>query len=118
VSRSYQPVHNIGHFRYLEASHRSEDGRPSGEITLWEEIHFPFDPALRAKRKLDSVEVGWCEDARGEQITETYTCDQGGSVTVTIANTTSGYQRDYRLGRWSVPDEPLRPGKRRKRKSR
>lgn len=118
VSRSYQPVHNIGHFRYLEASHRSEDGRPSGEITLWEEIHFPFDPALRAKRNLDSMKVGWCEDARSEQITETYTCDQGGSVTVTIANTTSGYQRDYRLGRWSVPDEPLRPGKRRKRKSR
>ena len=46
VRRRYQPVHNVGDFRYLEASHVAEDAQPSGDITVWDEILFPFDPAL------------------------------------------------------------------------
>ena len=46
-SRQYTPAHNIGHFRYLECSQLTEDGRPAGDITVWDDIRFPFDPALR-----------------------------------------------------------------------
>src|ERR1700722_15118228 len=46
VRRRYRPVHNVGDFRYLEASTVGDDGQPSGDITVWDEILFPFDPAL------------------------------------------------------------------------
>jgi molecular chaperone DnaK (HSP70) len=112
VERHYRPVHNVGHFRYLECSHRAEDGRPLGGITFWDEILFPFDPALRKERKLISVGVGHCERAMDQEIRETYSCDSGGAVTVRISNLTSGYQRKFRLGRWAVPSAPIVPGKR------
>ncbi len=50
VRRTYSPVHNVGDFRYLEASQVGEDGQPSGDITVWDEILFPFDPALADAR--------------------------------------------------------------------
>ena len=53
VRRRYQPVHNVGDFRYLEASQVGDDGQPSGDITVWDEILFPFDPALADARTLD-----------------------------------------------------------------
>ena len=54
VVRSYRPVHNIGHFRYVEAARIGEDGQPSGDLTLWDDIQFPFDPALRGDRRSDA----------------------------------------------------------------
>ena len=111
VSRSYRPVHNIGHFRYLECSHRSEDGRPLGDITLWDEILFPFDPALEQRRDLTSAEVCHSNGAPEHEIEEAYSCDAGGTVTVAISNLTASYRREYKLGRWAVPSESLVPGK-------
>mgnify|MGYP005847535199 CR=1 FL=1 len=113
VLRRYRPVHNIGHFRYLECSHRGDGGRPDGDITIWDEILFPFDPSLRDHPQLSGVGIGHCERVLSQEIEETYACDAGGSVTVTIANLTSGYGLSYRLGRWSVSGKPLVPGKRR-----
>src|SRR5262249_14770684 len=57
VVRSYRPVHNIGHFRYAEAARIGEDGQPSGDLTIWDDIQFPFDPALRAVGDLTLVDV-------------------------------------------------------------
>ena len=57
VVRSYRPVHNIGHFRYVEATRIGEDGQPSGDLTLWDDIQFPFDPALRGAGDLTLVDV-------------------------------------------------------------
>ena len=112
VSRRYRPVHNIGHFRYLECSHRAPDGRPTGDITVWDDIYFPFDPALRQTPELTGVPVRHCESASSQQIEETYTCDAAGAVTVTIENLTAGYRRSYRLGRWAAAGETIVPGKR------
>lgn len=111
VSRSYHPVHNIGHFRYLECTHRTDDGRPLGDITLWDEILYPFDPTLKDRNNLSATEVHHSERMLKQEIEEAYSCDAGGTVTVTISNRTSRYRREYRLGRWSVPSEPLVPGK-------
>ncbi len=46
--RHYSPVHNVGHFRYLESSHVSAGGEPDGELAHWDEIRFPFSPSLSA----------------------------------------------------------------------
>jgi molecular chaperone DnaK len=121
VTRAYSPVHNIGHFRYLEASHvesRADGhGEPSGDITVWDEILFPFDPALAESKTLDDVEVergpldGY---GQGQQIEERYSCDATGMVTVTIRNLTANYGRKYQLGRWSGKSKVVKPAARKR----
>jgi molecular chaperone DnaK len=105
-SRRYRPMHNVGHFRYLECTRRGEDGRPLGDVTFWDEIRFPFDPALRDREDLAAVEVVRGEGAASQEIEERYSCDASGNVTVEIGNETSGYARTYALARWS-PAQPL-----------
>jgi molecular chaperone DnaK (HSP70) len=99
--RSYRPVHNVGHFRYLEASHLDGDGQPAGDIAVWDEVWFPLDPALGGHADLARVAVQRSEAAVGQQVEERYACSATGSLAVTIQNLTSGYARQYTLGRWS-----------------
>ncbi len=101
VVRSYRPVHNIGHFRYAEAARIGEDGQPSGDLTLWDDIQFPFDPALRAADDLAQVGVSRAGDGAGCEVEEEYSCDSSGIVKVTIRNRSAAYHREYTLGRWS-----------------
>lgn len=108
IRRQYTPVHNVGHFRYLECSHLSEDRQPAGDVTVWDEIRFPFDPALQ---DAEDVAVTLSEEATGQEIEEKYSIDASGTVTVTITNLTAGYERQYRLGRWASKDEPVVPAK-------
>ncbi len=103
IHRSYSPVHNLGHFRFLECSHRTEDGAPSGDITIWDEIRFPFDPALAEQADLPAMPVDRSPTAAMQWIEERYECDSGGAISVTVSNLSAGYSRTYRLGRWS-PD--------------
>lgn len=110
ISRRYRPVHNIGHFRYLECSRADETGRPAGDITLWDEIRFPFDPTLESRQDLESVPVLRSSEAAGWLIEEAYTCDAGGAVTVRISNLTTGHRRVYRLARWAAREAPIGPG--------
>ena len=100
VVRSYRPVHNIGHFRYVEAARMGEEGQPSGDLTLWDDIQFPFDPALQGAHDLTLIEVRQKEDI-GSDIEEEYLCDANGILRVKIRNRSAGYQREYTLGRWS-----------------
>ena len=109
VRRRYRPVHNVGDFRYLEASTVGDDGQPSGDITVWDEILFPFDPALADVRTLDAMPVDHSDSAAIQQIEEQYACDAAGVVTVTIRNLTSHYGREYKLGRWSGKTAVLAP---------
>ena len=94
--RLYRPAHNVGHFRFIESSRLSAEGEPHGDLTPWDDIYFPFDPALQAETQLESVAV---ERANfGEQvIEELYTCDANGIIEVEIINRTSGHRRTYRL---------------------
>jgi hypothetical protein len=111
ISRRYVPVHDVGHFRYLECSQLSEQGQPTGEITLWDEIRFPFDPTLRECGDLQSVAVTRSRQAADQQIEEAYTCDAGGSLAVTITNHSSGYLRRFKLGRWGTAGPAIEPSK-------
>jgi molecular chaperone DnaK len=115
ICRFYSPVHNIGHFRFLECSHRSPYGAPSGEIALWDDIRFPFDPALANSPDLQTTPVVHSPGAASQKVEERYECDSGGALTVTIANCTAGYSRTYRLGRWSLDTKPVKPARKRKR---
>lgn len=116
LSRCYSPVHNVGHFRFLECSHRPPSGVPSGEIAFWDEIRFPFDPALASKADLQQMPVVHSAEAASQNIEERYECDSSGALTVTIANRTAGYERSYRLGRWSLNSKPVKPPRKRKTK--
>lgn len=110
-TRRYQPVHNIGHFRYLECTHRDADGTPRGDVTAWDQIRFPFDPTLANLPSLDNLEVGYSEAAARNWIEERYEAGPHGGVAVTIANLTAGYHRTYRLGRWADQPVALSPRK-------
>lgn len=115
IVRSYHPVHNIGHFRFLECSHRGEDGRPTGEIAMWDQIYFPFDPNLAEAEHLDGQPVTYSNAAPSQRIEERYRCDSTGCITVQIANVTGGYDRQYRLGHWGREDNTVDPRLRRAR---
>lgn len=109
VSRVYRPVHNVGDFRYLEATHISDQHQPKGDITISDEIRFPFDPELADAASLEKVPVRRSPKAETQVIEELYTCDTAGVVTVKIRNMTSNYEREFRLGRWGAK---VRPGTR------
>jgi hypothetical protein len=117
VSRVYRPVHNIGDFRYIEASHLGNQGEPAGDIAVWDEILFPFDPALRHTTSLEGLPVTRSQAVAAEEIEESYACDSAGVVKVTIRNLTSSYSREFRLGRWSGKTAVVAPsaGKRARR---
>ena len=107
--RQYGPVHNIGHFRYIECSHLDQWVQPAGDITVWDEIYFPFDPALQDVERLAGLAV--VHIPAGQQAEERYSCDSAGTVMVRISNLTSGYSREYKLGRWAGKESTIVPGK-------
>ncbi|HLJ47115.1 MAG TPA: Hsp70 family protein [Bryobacteraceae bacterium] len=111
VIREYQPAHNIGHFRYLECGDLQDGCEPAGDITLWDEILFPFDPALVGS-DCSAIPIRRCENACEQVIRESYSCDSNGGITVNIANISAGYDRSYRLGRWAGRTNPIVLGRR------
>ncbi len=105
IQRRYRPVHNVGHFRYLECSHLAVDGQPAGDVTVWDDIRFPFDPAVVELN--GGVPIQYSDAAQLQEIEEKYSSDANGAVAVTISNMTAGYQREYRLGRWASKAAPV-----------
>jgi len=98
ITRSYRPVHNIGHFRYLECTSLGSRGEPEGDISLWKDLFFPFDPSLRDRKDLSVVPVEARPDLSTQEVTETYGYDEEGKVRVEIENRTAGYSRVFHLG--------------------
>ena len=113
IRRRYTPVHNIGHFRFLECSHRTDSGTPSGEITVWDDIRYPFDPDLASCKELVTVPVTNSHQFP-QHIEELYECDASGSIAVSISNHSAAYSRSYPLGHWSQDSKPIKQSRRRK----
>jgi molecular chaperone DnaK (HSP70) len=107
VERHYRPVHNVGHFRFLDATRIAGDHQPAGEITYWDEILFPFDPSLENHADLHTVMVGHSDRAHHCGIVERYRCDSNGRVSVEIENQSTGYSRVYPLARWGHKAEAV-----------
>lgn len=96
-TRRYRPVHNLGHFRYLECSRLDAEGRPAGDITPWDSVAFPFDPGLQKRAAADAVEVQRQPEVEEHVVEEHYRCDPVGIIEVTIADQTTGFSRSYKL---------------------
>ena len=101
VFRRYRPMHNIGHFRYLECAQLDANNQPQGEINNWDEIRVPFDPGLRDSSDLLDQPVRRYVPAQVKWVQEEYSCDASGDVRVKIRDSVSQDFNEYRLGRWS-----------------
>ncbi|HNX98517.1 MAG TPA: Hsp70 family protein, partial [Candidatus Aminicenantes bacterium] len=97
VLRRYHPTHNVGHFRFQEFSALGATGLPTGNVSVWSEIFFPFDPALRHETGLGATAVRPAPQLAHQVIEETYTCDSAGEIRVEIFNRSAGYGRSYSL---------------------
>jgi molecular chaperone DnaK (HSP70) len=98
ISRSYRPVHAVGHLRFLECTELSDHGQPGGDLTPWGEILFPYDPALREHPDLAAAAHTRRPEIEGQEIEETYSYGRDGKVTVAIRNRTDGYEQSFVLG--------------------
>jgi molecular chaperone DnaK (HSP70) len=97
-TRAYRAAHNVGHFRFFECGSVDGSGRPRGDMTLYGDVYFPFDRALRGSRDLAEVRIERRDDA-GPPVLERYSLDDSGIVEVVIQDVDSGYERTYRLAR-------------------
>ena len=98
VSRQYRPVHNIGHFRFLECSSiATPQTEPCGDMIPWDEIFFPYDPCLQDENRLDRIPVHHWKEAETVWVEEVYECDAQGIIQVTISNRSTGYSKTYRI---------------------
>jgi molecular chaperone DnaK len=95
VSRRYRAAHNVGHYRFVECG-RIERGRPEGNLAAWDEVLFPFDPALRAS-DLSVVPIRRLGD--GPEVEEVYRCAADGTVEASLRVIGDGFERTVRLGR-------------------
>jgi len=107
-TRRYQPTHNVGHFRYLECSQLTDTGEPAGDLTPWDEIYYPFVPALHATDDLQAIPITRME-REAQWIEERYTCDAQGIIAVEMENQRCHHARRYHLRR-SVPRNSLAMG--------
>jgi len=96
VRRRYRAAHNIGHFRFVECS-RLVDGRPDGDVTPYDPVLFPFDPALYDREDLGRQPVGRWSD--GPDVEERYVVAPSGAVEVTLTTQPAGFERTFRLER-------------------
>ena len=96
-TREYRAAHNVGHFRFFECSVLDGAGRPRGDMALYGDVYFPYDPELRGAGDLASVPV----ERRGEgpRIVEQYSLDPSGIVDVLIRDVEGSFERAYRFGR-------------------
>jgi molecular chaperone DnaK len=96
VRRTYRAAHNIGHFRFVECS-RLVNGRPDGDVTPYDPVLFPFDPALYDRDDLGRQPVGRWSD--GPDVEERYVVAPSGAVEVTLTTQPAGFKRTFRLER-------------------
>ncbi len=96
--RRYAPIHNVGHFRYLECSRLDQAGQPQGDLAPWDEILFPFDPALRDAENLKDTAISHARN-HNHVVEEVYSCDHNGVIEVEIKDADNGFSRRYTLRR-------------------
>ena len=98
ITRNYRPVHNIGLLRYLECTALGKEGEPEGDIGIWKDVYFPYDPKLQDLKDLAEVPVERRPDLSSQGVSETYEYGPEGIIRVEIQNETSGYRRLFTLG--------------------
>ena len=92
----------------LGCSQLTATGEPTGDLTPWDEVYFPFVPALHAADHLQGISITRLERA-APWIEERYTCDAHGILTVEMQYQMGHYARRYHL-RGSAPRAPWQRG--------
>jgi molecular chaperone DnaK (HSP70) len=94
VTRRYRPRHNIGHYRFFECA-RIQAGRPEGNLSMWDDVLFPFDKQLRDTKDLSEIAV----ERRGEQpeVEEVIRAFPGGEVEVELRVLEDGFTRKAKI---------------------
>jgi molecular chaperone DnaK (HSP70) len=105
VRRRYAPAHNVGRFRFLECSALRGHGEPAGDLLAWREILFPYAPELAEHPNLGTVRVQRDPAVSSHVIEEIYRCDAAGVIEVTVANSTAGYAKTFRVREAAVPED-------------
>jgi len=98
VRRRYRPTHTVGHLRFLECGALDDAGQPVQDLVPWRDVYFPYDPALADRSDLAGVPNERRFDLMTNEIAETYTCANDGTISVVIENMSRGYSRSYALG--------------------
>ncbi len=93
-TREYRAAHNVGHYRFFECSALDAAGKPRGDMTLFGDVHFPFDASVEAAATTPVERRG----SEGPRIEESYSLDERGIVEVVIRNLDQGYERAFKLG--------------------
>ncbi|NLE88950.1 MAG: Hsp70 family protein [Myxococcales bacterium] len=98
AQRTYRPVHSVGRLRFVECGGLDDAAQPTGDLTPWGNVLFPYDPALLDCSELERHCPERNEGLASEEIVETYEYGVTGVIRVHIENRTSGYSRSYVLG--------------------
>jgi len=100
IKRRYTPRHNVGHFRFFECA-RIQAGRPEGNLSLWDDLRFPFDKRLRDTEDLSGVAV----ERGGEQpeVEEVIRAFPGGEVEVELRVLEDGFSRKAKISPRGAP---------------
>lgn len=96
LARTYRPMHNVGHYRFVECSNVDANGAPEGRIAPAVDVYFPFDHALRERGELDRIPVQRLHGP-GPTIREEYRLDAHGLVELTMTDVETGYAKSFRL---------------------
>lgn len=98
AQRVYRAAHNVGRYRFAESAVLDANGLPHGDMALFKDVVFPFDPALRA----DGTDLASVQSRRltgqGPLIREEYRITAHGIIEVSITDMDSGYTRSYTIG--------------------
>jgi molecular chaperone DnaK (HSP70) len=98
VERRYHPTHAVGHLRFLECGTLDPAGQPVHDLVPWQDIYFPYDPALAERNELAALAGERRPDLQELEIAERYTYAPDGTIHVQIENVSRGYARTYQLG--------------------
>jgi molecular chaperone DnaK (HSP70) len=98
ITRTYNPVHNIGLLRYLECSSLGKAEEPAGDIALWRDVYFAYDPKLRNRKDLSKISIEKHPGVSSQEVIEAYEYNEQGVIQVEIENKTSGYKKLFTLG--------------------
>jgi molecular chaperone DnaK (HSP70) len=94
----YQPVHNIGHLRYLECTAVDAAGNPIAGIRPWSEILFPYDCSLELTQALRRSDIRLLDAVAGETC-ETYRCDSDGIISVQLTRGGDRQSRTFEVSK-------------------
>ena len=96
--RVYRAAHNVGRYRFVESGWLDKAGLPHGDVSLFRDVVFPFDAALRASGVDPATVPVRRLPGQGPLIQEEYRITPHGLVEVQLTDLDTGYARTYPVG--------------------